>query len=60
MWLFKVLFVLVCGYLPFDAKDFQTLFRKILSGNYHIPEYVSEGTIWDKLNNIGTLHPCVP
>ena len=39
-----VLFVLVCGYLPFDAKDFQTLFRKVLSGAYHIPDWVSEGT----------------
>ncbi len=38
-----VLFVLVCGYLPFDARDFQTLFRKILSGNYSIPDYVSDG-----------------
>ncbi|ELR14943.1 MAP/microtubule affinityregulating kinase [Acanthamoeba castellanii str. Neff] len=36
-----VLFVLVCGYLPFDAKDFQTLFRKILSGAYSVPEFVS-------------------
>ncbi|KAL6052966.1 Serine/threonine-protein kinase KIN2 [Balamuthia mandrillaris] len=36
-----VLFVLVCGYLPFDAKDFQSLFRKILSGNYTIPNFVS-------------------
>lgn len=41
----KVLFVLVCGYLPFDAKDFQTLFRKILSGNYAIPDNVSDGTL---------------
>jgi MAP/microtubule affinity-regulating kinase len=36
-----VLFVLVCGYLPFDAKDFQTLFRKILSGAYTVPDFVS-------------------
>jgi len=37
-----VLFVLVCGYLPFDAKDFQTLFRKILRGNYLLSPAVSK------------------
>jgi serine/threonine protein kinase len=38
-----VLFVLVCGYLPFDGQSFQELFQKIINGYYTIPDWVSSG-----------------
>jgi len=36
-----VLFVLVCGYLPFDGQSFQELFQKIIAGYYTVPDWVS-------------------
>lgn len=36
-----VLFVLVCGYLPFDGHNFVELFNKILKAQYTIPSHVS-------------------
>jgi MAP/microtubule affinity-regulating kinase len=36
-----VLFVLVCGYLPFDGHNFVELFNKILKVQYTIPSHVS-------------------
>eukprot|EP01113_Clastostelium_recurvatum_P026107 TRINITY_DN3133_c0_g1_i2.p1 TRINITY_DN3133_c0_g1~~TRINITY_DN3133_c0_g1_i2.p1 ORF type:complete len:1126 (+),score=187.84 TRINITY_DN3133_c0_g1_i2:1587-4964(+) len=36
-----VLFVLLCGYLPFDGHNFVELFNKILSGHFVIPQHVS-------------------
>lgn len=37
-----VLFVLVCGYLPFDGHNFVELFNKILKAQYTIPSHVSQ------------------
>lgn len=36
-----VLFVLVCGFLPFDGNSFTELFTKIVKGDYRIPSFVS-------------------
>lgn len=36
-----VLYVLVCGYLPFDGHNFAELFNKILQAQYTIPSHVS-------------------
>lgn len=38
-----VLFVLVCGYLPFDGHNFAELFNKILKAQYAVPMHVSVG-----------------
>ncbi|KAF2762406.1 Pkinase-domain-containing protein [Pseudovirgaria hyperparasitica] len=35
-----ILYVLLVGRLPFDDEYIPTLFKKIASGNYHVPNYV--------------------
>lgn len=37
-----VLFVLLCGYLPFEDPDTSKLYRKIQTGNYKLPAFLSE------------------
>lgn len=36
-----ILFALICGYLPFDDNDTQMLYKKIMRGEYSIPNFVS-------------------
>jgi serine/threonine protein kinase len=36
-----ILFALVCGYLPFEDPNTSQLYRKILSGNYTTPKWIS-------------------
>ncbi|KAK8395974.1 hypothetical protein O3P69_005219 [Scylla paramamosain] len=36
-----ILFVLVCGYLPFDAKTLQTLRSIVVAGKFRIPYFMS-------------------
>jgi 5'-AMP-activated protein kinase, catalytic alpha subunit len=36
-----ILFALLCGYLPFEDPNTSHLYKKILSGDYHIPKFVS-------------------
>lgn len=38
-----ILFVLLCGKLPFDDEYIPVLFKKISQGNYKIPSYISPG-----------------
>lgn len=38
-----ILYVLLCGGLPFDDEYIPALFRKIAQGNYTIPSYVPPG-----------------
>jgi 5'-AMP-activated protein kinase catalytic alpha subunit len=37
-----ILYALLCGSLPFDDDNIPNLFRKIKSGIYSIPSYLSE------------------
>lgn len=37
-----ILYVMLCGRLPFDDEYIPTLFKKINSGNYHLPSHLSE------------------
>jgi len=37
-----ILFALVCGYLPFEDPNTAKLYKKILSGEFIIPKFVSE------------------
>jgi len=39
-----VLYVLVCGYLPFEAQQFTKLRSQVIAGSYKIPFFLSEGT----------------
>ncbi|KRX02511.1 Protein kinase-like domain [Pseudocohnilembus persalinus] len=36
-----ILFALLCGYLPFEDKNTSQLYKKILNGQYEIPDFVS-------------------
>ena len=38
-----ILYVLLVGRLPFDDDFIPHLFKKITSGNYHVPSYLSSG-----------------
>ncbi|KAI5290404.1 Protein kinase [Ascosphaera aggregata] len=38
-----ILYVLLVGRLPFDDEFIPALFKKISSGNYHMPNYISSG-----------------
>ncbi|KAF8640430.1 hypothetical protein AX17_000095 [Amanita inopinata Kibby_2008] len=36
-----ILYVMLCGRLPFEDDDVQVLFSKISQGNFHLPSYLS-------------------
>lgn len=36
-----ILYAMICGYLPFDDPDTQLLYRKIMNGDYTIPNHVT-------------------
>ena len=36
-----VLFVMMCGYLPFEDSNTNTLYKKILAANYKLPNFLS-------------------
>ena len=38
-----VLYVLVCGYLPFEAHAFNALRSQVISGAYKVPFFLSQG-----------------
>jgi 5'-AMP-activated protein kinase catalytic alpha subunit len=35
-----ILYAMICGFLPFEDPDTGKLYRKILSGEFHIPKFV--------------------
>jgi len=51
-----ILFAIVCGYLPFEDPNTAALYKKILSGDYTIPSFVSEDGR-DLIKNILTTDP---
>jgi 5'-AMP-activated protein kinase catalytic alpha subunit len=36
-----ILFAMLCGYLPFEDPDTAKLYKKIISGSYEIPSFIS-------------------
>ena len=44
-----VLYVLVCGALPFDASSLHALRERVLSGRFRIPFFMSSGKIEKKV-----------
>lgn len=38
-----VLFTLVAGFLPFEDPNTSALYKKILSGSYEKPQWLSDG-----------------
>jgi len=41
-----VLYVLVCGALPFDGHNLQALRDRVLSGRFRIPYFMSSGMVY--------------
>ena len=37
-----ILFALLCGYLPFEDLNTSNLYKKILNGEYEMPDWVSD------------------
>eukprot|EP00826_Nyctotherus_ovalis_P027078 TRINITY_DN2110_c0_g8_i1.p1 TRINITY_DN2110_c0_g8~~TRINITY_DN2110_c0_g8_i1.p1 ORF type:complete len:318 (+),score=75.45 TRINITY_DN2110_c0_g8_i1:702-1655(+) len=37
-----ILFAMICGYLPFEEENTSKLYKKILSGEYQTPYFISE------------------
>jgi 5'-AMP-activated protein kinase catalytic alpha subunit len=40
-----IMFALICGFLPFEDPDTSKLYKKILSGEFKIPNFVSKNAI---------------
>ncbi len=36
-----ILFVMICGFLPFEDQNTSALYKKILAANYKMPKFVS-------------------
>ena len=36
-----ILFAMVCGYLPFEDSNTSQLYKKILAGEYILPNYIT-------------------
>jgi 5'-AMP-activated protein kinase catalytic alpha subunit len=51
-----VLYAMVCGYLPFEDKNNDKLYKKILNGKFEIPEHLSM-ECRDLLKKILTVSP---
>lgn len=51
-----ILFAMICGYLPFEDKNNDILYKKITDGKFTIPSYVSE-PCKDLLKKILTTDP---
>lgn len=51
-----ILFALVCGYLPFEDDDTAILYKKIMNGEYLIPNFVSSDAK-DLIKRILTTDP---
>lgn len=51
-----ILYVLVCGRLPFDASDLPALFAQIKRGNYQKPREGSIGTRFSSLSVVVVIN----
>ena len=36
-----ILYAMICGYLPFEDPNTSALYKKIISGDFHIPKFIS-------------------
>ena len=51
-----ILYAMVCGCLPFEDKDTPKLYKKILNGEYHLPEDLSP-ELRDFIRRVLTVDP---
>ena len=52
-----VLYVLVCGALPFDGHNLQALRDRVLSGRFRIPYFMSSGILYIVLLQFTVAYP---
>ncbi len=55
-----VLYVLVCGALPFDATSLHALRDRVLSGRFRIPFFMSSGESVSRISHLGGVCVCAP
>ena len=36
-----ILYAMLCGYLPFEDENTEKLYKKIMDGEYEIPDFIS-------------------
>lgn len=46
-----VLYVLVCGALPFDGSTLQCMRNRVMAGKFRIPYFMSAGLFYHHLSN---------
>jgi 5'-AMP-activated protein kinase catalytic alpha subunit len=51
-----VLYAMLCGYLPFEDSNNQTLYKKIIKGEFNTPKYLSNDAV-DLLHKILNVDP---
>ena len=51
-----ILYALLCGTLPFDDENMKTLFAKIKSGIFPIPDYLDDGVVSLLVHMLQVLH----
>ena len=51
-----ILYAMLCGYLPFEDKDNENLFKKIIKGDFNTPKYLSNYAV-DLLHMILNVDP---
>jgi len=51
-----ILYAMICGYLPFEDKNNDLLYRKITEGKFSFPSFVSESAK-DLIRKILNVHP---
>ena len=51
-----ILYAMLCGYLPFEDKNNQNLYKKIIKGEFVTPKYLSSDVV-DFLHKILTVEP---
>ena len=47
---------MLCGYLPFEDSNNQTLYKKIIKGEFNTPKYLSNDAV-DLLHKILNVDP---
>ncbi|CAF4495338.1 unnamed protein product [Rotaria magnacalcarata] len=54
-----LLYVFVCGHLPFDSNNLADLRKRVLSGNYRLPFYLSSGLFFYSNENLYTKNKTI-
>ena len=40
-----ILYAMLCGYLPFEDKNNQNLYKKIIKGEFNTPKYLNSDAV---------------